>query len=106
MTVVFDFLEHHGIKGQKWGVRTKSRVGKRPSEFKPKAKHLSDDELKKAISRMELEKRYNDLSGASKTPNKAVTKLLGDVGQTVVKTALTALATQQVNAVLKKATSK
>lgn len=108
MKEVEEFLSHYGKKGMKWGVRRKSGSGSKgsPSGGKPKAKDLTDDQLKTAIGRMELEKRYNELSGAHKTPNKAVVKFISNVGSTVAKTAVTAVATQKVSAALTKATTK
>lgn len=85
-------LYHHGIIGQKWGVRryqnkdgTLTEAGKRrlnrvskvsnaavsaknrydkvrKNTTTYKASTMSDVELKKAIDRMELEKKYKDLS--------------------------------------------
>lgn len=74
-------LVHHGIPGMKWGVRRyQNRDGsltaagkkrqktvtvdeKKIDKRKPtKLKDLSDTELREKINRMELEKRYRDLS--------------------------------------------
>lgn len=73
-------LQHHGVKGQKWGVhRTPEQLGHRtPAKrkravFGRKEKHttthksksvkdMTDTELREKISRLELEKRYKDLS--------------------------------------------
>lgn len=70
-------LMHYGVLGMKWGVRkSRSTSGKRSGLFKKKTKastkpqtskkksvkDMSDDELRKAINRLEMEKRYKDLS--------------------------------------------
>lgn len=54
------FLEHHGIKGQKWGVRRKSPHN---DSFIPPVnpKHLSDNDLKKAVTRMNMEQQFSRL---------------------------------------------
>lgn len=66
-------LYHHGIKGQKWGVRrfqkkdgSLTTAGKKrrreADDFEAEAKNMSDQELRTKINRMNLEKRYTDLS--------------------------------------------
>lgn len=80
---------HHGILGMKWGVRryqnkdgSLTPAGKRrvqtgeigkssdsavssASSHKRSVKEMSDSELRDKISRLELEKRYKDLSKSS-----------------------------------------
>lgn len=82
-------LMHHGILGMKWGVRryqnkdgSLTPAGKRrvqtgeigkssdsavssTSSHKRSVKKMSDSELRDKISRLELEKRYKDLSKSS-----------------------------------------
>jgi hypothetical protein len=78
--VTEDIIEHFGVKGMKWGVRKapdksrsasnwkarkdKERAAKektKSSSSKPSAKKMTDDELKSAIARMQLEKQYSQL---------------------------------------------
>lgn len=60
-----DELAHYGVLGMKWG-RRKAKLSKVASKVttvpKKKASEMTDDELKKEISRLELEKKYADLS--------------------------------------------
>ena len=81
-------LTHHGIKGQKWGVRryqnedgTRTAAGKRREKSRgseemhedsrkahsgQSAKSMSDAELRARINRLQMEKQYNDLSLADR----------------------------------------
>lgn len=84
-------LTHHGILGQKWGKKNgppyplsqskrksipkeNSNKNKENVEDKKTAhtqtrsvKDMSDDDLRKAVSRLELERRYSDLSKPQNT---------------------------------------
>ena len=51
MELNLDELQHHGVKGMKWGVR----------KDRKKASDMTDEELKTAISRKRLENDYNKL---------------------------------------------
>lgn len=110
--LVEDFLEHHGIKGQKWGVRnnrrrpgTKSKVqksGRRARKFD--TNQLTNKELKKVIDRMEMERKYVDLNSKAKNEGKTFTKkvLLGVISAAALKGG-EELAKHYVNKMVKKA---
>lgn len=61
-------IYHHGIKGQKWGVRRfQNKDGTRTSAGKKRARQndassMSDEELTSRVRRMNIEKQYNKLS--------------------------------------------
>ena len=99
MTTVDEILQHHGVKGMKWGVRkdrglSTASPAHPPHEdalnakaFRAKAKasgtdSLSNAELKKTIERMNLEQQYSRLSAPQKSAGKQfVTELLKNVGK-------------------------
>ncbi len=131
-----NYLEHHGVLGMKWGVR-KSRPSsgrtssaKRASSFtfgrtktknkaktrtnseetKPKKKSIkdmSDDELKTQINRLELEKRYRDLSKVvNPQPSKKGKDFTMRVLEKIGENTLTNIGTQAANKALGTAINK
>ena len=95
-----NYLQHYGVLGMRWGVRRarpKSSSGSRFSrksyknskELKKKSvepkkktiKDLSDNELRSKINRLELEKRYKELSGSDKQSSRGK-KFVMDVLET------------------------
>lgn len=119
-------LMHYGVPGMKWGVkRTPAQLGrkktssskslfeKKKSKPKPKAKsesskketapkkksvkEMSDEELNAAISRLQLEQRYKELSPQKVSMGKKIAKTIlndvvvpaaTDVGRQMVKSTL------------------
>jgi hypothetical protein len=90
-------LQHHGIKGQRWGViRTPAQLGHTPSKGKKTSNEsekklpesnkkkgslsrLSDEELQKRIDRLNLEKKYRDVvAELNKHETSRVRKILSD----------------------------
>lgn len=72
-----DELRHHGIKGQKWGVRrfqnedgSYTSEGRRRAQQKSSTDSMSDDDLTKAVRRLSLEKQYKNLTKKSDPPSK------------------------------------
>ena len=105
-----DHLEHHGVRGMKWGVRKpqassgarqsskaseprtrKVQKTRSPSYKKPtKTDLLSNDELRRSNERLRLEKEYNTLISEVKRQNRSKgQKFLQDtvmkVGQDILK---------------------
>jgi len=65
----FDFLdsiyfEHHGVKGQRWGVRRKNPSGA--------PEGLSDSELKAKVNRLRLEQEYRQLVSKANKANESI----------------------------------
>lgn len=99
-----EMLEHHGIKGQKWGVRRyqnpdgsrtalgkkreSSRNDKEKKARKADAKNrrtMSDVDLKKRIERMKLEKEYKNLVDEDIAPGKKyIFEILSAIGKKTI----------------------
>lgn len=89
-------LYHHGVKGQRWGVRryqnkdgslTLSGKKRYKQSYSDEAKSLSDDELRSRVSRMRLEKRYMDAASDRRSYALETVKNLASAGSNAGKVA-------------------
>jgi hypothetical protein len=94
-----EVLEHHGVKGMKWGVRNKRTSKAGASADKPKVKELSDEELKKAVSRMQMERQYNQLTKRNSPHHKALKAGAAFVAGIALNVARNQIQSQATNAV-------
>ena len=99
-----DFLAHYGVKGQKWGVR-RYGSGRRKQPLKSKARNMSDEELKKSVERLRLEKEYIQIS--KQVDKSSAGKAFVDKhGSQVASVAIGAATSAIVGAGMKKVLSK
>ena len=104
-------LVHHGVKGQKWGVRryqnkdgtlirnSKGRKSDKENihddykeaHSKKKTSSMRDAELRKRLNRIQMEQQYSKLSKSSKSRGKRYVDKLIKSGTTVAMVTTTAL---------------
>ena len=90
-------LTHYGVLGMKWGVRKargSSSVSTRRKSKGEELKNISDDELRKKINRMQMEKQYKQLT--SKESN-AGAKIAKDILLNASKVAVTTYITKYLS---------
>lgn len=84
-----DFLEHHGIKGQKWGIRNKSRAPTKSSTDYKKSRELrkksvtalTNKQLTTLNKRLELEQKHSQLNPTKVMSGKRKAEyILGTIG--------------------------
>lgn len=109
--LINEVLEHHGVKGQKWGVSRGGGISRKTgsnlhlrSPDAMKADHIqqkvkqggvkavSNEELQHLTTRMNLERQYSTLSSQSKKKN-AGAKFVSDLLVGVAKQQVTQIAT-------------
>lgn len=118
-------LFHYGIKGMKWGVRRteaqlarargerlpsennrKAGVSKSSSSAKKKVSEMSDDELNRAVRRLQLEEQYRRLnpqkvSAGKKFVNKVAKDVLIPAATTVARNTIQRAMENEVKKLLK-----
>lgn len=102
-----EFLMHFGIPGMRWGVRRKRNTSAdNDSARSIQKKHISEmsnDELKKLTTRLQLERQYKDLNPSTiAAGRKLVANITADIGKQLVKNYTTKAATVGIDAVLRK----
>ena len=100
-------LEHHGVKGMRWGVRKRDRGGRMPTNKahlaktpkqkkslkKKDIKSMSNSEIQDRTKRLESEKRLKELSDNDTSPGKKyIQGIIKDSG----KQALTRIGTNAI----------
>lgn len=84
-----DTLAHYGVKGMRWGKRSKKSTSDDDADSgpkKPDVKKMSDDELRSAINRIKMEKEFEKLTRPEvNRGRKIVADLLLDVGKQQAK---------------------
>lgn len=99
-----DSLEHYGVKGMRWGKkkRAKKEAAEKAQAERDAIKNMSDDELKKKINRIKLEKEYVKLTTPEiSAGRKVVGELLMEVGKQKAKNYLANNAVDDIKSLLK-----
>ena len=90
-------LEHHGVKGMRWGHRKRDvssgkngKTTKTTKTTKTQIKRMPDSEVQSRIKRLESEKKLSKLSKEDSNPTKQFIKsVMADSGKRVLTTVAT-----------------
>ena len=73
-----EYLEHFGVRGMKWGVRkdpsANSQVRKSRAKMHKNRRTMSDSDLKRAVNRMQMEKKLKTLVEEDLAPRRLAAK--------------------------------
>ena len=108
-------LTHYGILGMKWGVRRTpvqldrakgSSKKNSDGDGKKNVKSMSDDELRKVVNRLQMERQYSQLSESNVSKGKEYMQKIIKTGTTVAAVTTTALTLYNNAEKIKKIISK
>ncbi len=104
-----EFLEHYGVPGMKWGKSkgssTSSSTSKKSTSTNP-VKKLSDDDLRKKINRMQMEKQYKQLTSKEKSSGqKFVTDIITNAAKQTATSYVSKHLTKGLEGLIKTSTS-
>lgn len=90
-------LRHHGIKGQRWGIRrfqnedgsltSSGRARYNEDGTRKDPKKMTDEELSTANKRLQAEQQYNQLTGRSQPDKALISDTAIKLGASIVATA-------------------
>ena len=109
MTITEDFIQHFGVRGMKWGVRKRSSGGKKATKGKKgKVSDMSDDELKKKVGRLNMEKQYTQLTKNKRDQSlvRKGAKVAGEIVGKSAKKSITTVTTKEFTRALEKHIAK
>ena len=100
------YLEHFGIKGMKWGIRryqnkdgSLTPAGKR--RYSKPVSEMSDQELRAAINRLQMEKQYDKLTETQVNKGrKIVSNILLNTATQTASNYISKFLTRQLNDLL------
>ena len=89
-------INHSGVLGMKWGhrkapVTTSTTTTKGSAKKKVNVKDLSDDDLKKIVNRLNMEKQYKTLTGEEVNKGKVAAQKVMKIATTTAAVTGTAL---------------
>jgi hypothetical protein len=92
------FLSHYGVKGQKWGVRrSKRQLSKAAKASGRSVKDMSDEELRTAVNRMNMEQQYSRLSSGGSNRNRNLVAAGGAFAASIALNVVRQQVTNQAN---------
>lgn len=105
-----NFLQHHGVRGMKWGVRRSRRqLARAAGKSSGKSvKDMSDKELQAVVSRMNLEQQHSRLSSSGRNKSIVATgaAFAGGIALNVARSQIQTTANKRVASAIARRTAR